>query len=182
MIVIAERLKRTVNLKSVLVTLLGSMVIAISAPFTIFLPFSMVPITLQMNVAFLVAYLLGPKRGVFAVGLFLMQGLMGLAVFAGGTFGVAGLIGPRGGYILGYFIASFVISSFNPKRLMDYFKMYSLATLTVYFFGFMWLSTFIGFYKAFLFGILPFVVGDFIKIICIAKLSSRALARIRDSS
>ncbi len=182
MLVIAKRLKKAINLKSVLVPLLGSMLIAISAPFTIFLPFTFVPIALQMNVAFLVAYILGPKRGVFAVGLFLMQGVMGLPVFAGGTFGIVGLIGPTGGYILGYFMAAFLISSFNPKSEIDYFKMYSLANLTVYFFGFMWLATFIGPFKAFTLGILPFVFGDFLKILCICKLSKPLLARIGDSS
>jgi biotin transport system substrate-specific component len=158
-------------IKTALEVVIASACIALSAPFTLFLPFSPVPVVLQMNVAFFLAYLLGPKKGIFAVGLFLMEGFFGLPVFAGGLFGIQSFIGHRGGYLFGYFIAAYIISNFNPKKSIDYFKMYLLANLAVYFFGFIWLATFIGFYQAFTLGIFPFMVGDFIKNICITKLT-----------
>jgi len=158
-------------LKDICLVSLGSMLIAVSAPFTIPLSFSVVPLALQMNVAFLVAYLLGPRRGPAAVMLFLLQGLAGLPVFAGGAFGIAAFVGPRGGYLVGYLIASIVMASFRPKSLMQVFRMFVAGNVVVYCLGFMWLSLFIGVFKAFTLGILPFIVGDFIKLLCISRLS-----------
>jgi len=66
------------------------------------LPFSPVPLVLQNFFALLAGMVLGPVRGGAAVGLYLLVGALGAPVFSGASGGVAHLLGPTGGYLLGY--------------------------------------------------------------------------------
>jgi len=79
----------------------GSVLIALSAQFTVRLPFSPVPITGQTFAVLLLAALLGPARGVLCVLTYLAEGLLGLPVFAGAGSGPAWLLGATGGYLVG---------------------------------------------------------------------------------
>lgn len=151
---------------------LGSVIIALSSPLSFVLPFSVIPITLQVHIALLVAFLLGRKTGALAVLLFLLQGIAGYPVFAAGAFGLANFLGPRGGYLIGYFIAALVMSNSKIKTQTQVFFKLGLGNLVVYLFGYIWLSLFIGGLDAFTLGIIPFVVGDFIKLMVITKLTS----------
>jgi len=65
-------------------------------------PFSLVPFTLQTFAVFLALALLGGRRGTVAILLYLCLGLVGLPVFSGFRGGVGALIGPTGGYLLGF--------------------------------------------------------------------------------
>lgn len=65
-------------------------------------PFSLVPFTLQTLAVFTALSLLGGKRGTCAIALYLCLGLIGLPVFAGFSGGVGALLGPTGGYLLGF--------------------------------------------------------------------------------
>ena len=66
------------------------------------LPISPVPITLQILGVMLAGLLLGPQLGTMAVCLYLIAGISGLPVFAGGAAGIGVLMGPSGGYLLGF--------------------------------------------------------------------------------
>jgi biotin transport system substrate-specific component len=149
----------------------GSMVIAISAPVSLSLGFTAVPITMQVHVALLVSYLLGGRKGPMAVLMFLSYGLMGYPVFASGFAGAAVFVGPTGGYLLGYFLAASMISLFIPSTRMKTFAMFTFANAVVYCFGVMWLSGFVGIYRSITLGVLPFLVGDFVKLLLITKLA-----------
>ena len=65
-------------------------------------PFSLVPFTLQTFAVFLALALLGGRRGTCAIGLYLCLGLIGLPVLSGFSGGVGALLGPTGGYLLGF--------------------------------------------------------------------------------
>ena len=152
----------------VLIAAFGSVLIAMAAPLSCALPFSVIPLTFQVHLALLVAFLLGKKRGVLAVALFLMQGAMGAPVFAGGACGIAHLLGPRGGYLFGYLMGALFIQRWSPITLKEIFFVFIGANLVVYFFGVLFLSTFMSPFKALECGVFPFIIGDFLKTIAIS--------------
>jgi len=86
----------------------ASAFIAVSAHLTVRLPFSPVPVTGQTFAVLLTGALLGRQRGAAAVLAYLAEGLAGLPVFAGGMSGLAYLLGPTGGYLLGFVAAAYL--------------------------------------------------------------------------
>ena len=133
------------------------------------LPFSPVPVSGQSLGIMLAGSILTTRQAAWSVLTFVLIGAVGVPVFSGLTGGLGILIGPRGGYYLGFFIGTFVISllcrqTSSPWRL-------ALANLIggiaiVYFFGVLWLSTVTGMSidKAFMAGALPFIPGDLFKV------------------
>ncbi len=85
----------------VLLVVLGSALVALSAQLSVALPpsISPVPVTGQTFAILLVGALYGSKRGVATVLAYLAEGLVGLPVFAGGSGGAHHLLGPTGGYV-----------------------------------------------------------------------------------
>jgi biotin transport system substrate-specific component len=79
------------------------------------LPIGAVPITLQPLFSFLAGYLLGPASGAAAVALYVAAGVLGLPVFAGGKAGLGVLLGPTGGYLVG-FVAGAAITGLAAPR------------------------------------------------------------------
>ena len=67
------------------------------------------PITLQTLAVMLAGLCLGAWRGAAAVTVYLLVGLAGLPVFAGGKAGIAALVGPTGGYLVSFVVAAFAI-------------------------------------------------------------------------
>jgi biotin transport system substrate-specific component len=160
-------------LKDIGVVLGASLVIALSGQLSIPLPFTPVPLVLQSHVILFFAAVLGSRRGFFAVLAFLMQGLMGLPVFASGSVGLLALLGPTGGYLLGYLIAAWTTGWMMENAKERTVKSTALAlisgNLAIYLFGLPWLSFFIGFKAALICGFLPFIAGDFLKIVLTMK-------------
>jgi biotin transport system substrate-specific component len=160
-------------IKEAAVILGASIIIALFAPISIPLPFSPIPIAVQAHVVLLLSCLLGSKRSVMSVLTYLFQGAIGLPVFAGGIGGIAVLAGPRGGYLLGYLVAAFV-TGFMIERTMNrtpskVFAAMGFGNLIVYLFGISWLSRYIGWGSAFVLGMLPFLIGDLLKLIAATK-------------
>ncbi|MDD4004345.1 MAG: biotin transporter BioY [Elusimicrobiaceae bacterium] len=93
----------------------ASLFIAVLAQAAVPLPFTPVPFTLQTLGLYLAAAVLGPKRGTMAVAAYLAEGAAGLPVFAAGGFGPACLVGPAGGYLLGFVPAAFIIGLTGAK-------------------------------------------------------------------
>ncbi len=86
-----------------------SLVIALCSQVAIPLPFTPVPVTLQTFAVLLTGCLLGSSRGALSVVLYVAEGSVGLPFFSGGTAGVAHLLGPTGGYLLGFVLCAFVV-------------------------------------------------------------------------
>ena len=81
------------------------------------LPFTPVPITGQTFAVLLVGAVLGSRRGAASLLLYLMQGLVGLPFFAGGTSGLAILLGPTGGYLVGFIVAAYLVGLLAARGL-----------------------------------------------------------------
>lgn len=160
-------------LPDALIVIGSSILIGLFAHISIPLPFTPVPISMQPHVVLFLAAFLGSKRGVLATISFVAQGAIGMPVFAGGKAGVLALSGPTGGYILGYIAAAFVVGylveNLKGKKLSSVFFSMAVGNLVIYLFGMAWLSTFVGINKAFVLGVLPFILGDLFKLVLTAK-------------
>ncbi len=154
--------------KEALVILGSSVIIALFAPISIPLPFTPVPIATQGHIVLLLAVLLGSKRAALAVMAFLFQGAIGLPVFAGGKAGLFPA-GPSSGYLLGYLVAAYVTGLLMERSAQRTpgraFLAMGVGNLAIYLFGLSWLSQFVGLSSAFTLGMLPFLLGDSLKLI-----------------
>lgn len=152
-----------------LAAIAGSILLAISAKISI--PFYPVPLTMQTFVVIGLGLALGPRLGVAAVALYLLQGAAGLPVFAGTPekgIGLAYMMGPTGGYLAGYLLAAFVAGHLA-ERGMDRsatraFVASLLAGAVLYVPGLLWLGALLGWDKPVLaWGLYPFILGDVTK-------------------
>jgi len=163
-IVVNEILVKTVGVLSfVILTTLGAYV-------WIPLPFTPVPITLQTFFVLLSGAVLGANLGALSQFGYLLFGGLGLPLFAGGTFGLSSLIGPTGGYLLGFVSASCLVGWLTGKgktRYINLFLIFVIASLVIYLLGASWLAIFLScsLRKAIFLGILPFIPGDILKIV-----------------
>jgi biotin transporter BioY len=133
-----------------------------------------VPVSSQTFGALLIGALLGSRRGLLAQLTYLGEGLAGLPVFAGGKFGAAHLLGPTGGYLIGFAVASFVVGLLAERGFDQHFKRAVLAMtlgdVAVFIVGIAWLSRFVpgaGLLEA---GLWPFLPGEIFKIFLAAAL------------
>ena len=162
------------ELKMTVYTSLFVALIAIGA--FIAIPIGPVPIVLQNMFVLLSAIILGPRWGLACIGIYLLIGLAGLPVFAGGTSGVGKLFGPTGGYLLGYLPAVFVTASISKalgKKISYDIIAMVIGSLIIYAAGVPWLKivTSMTYTKALAVGMYPFLIGDVLKIIAAAFIA-----------
>ncbi len=159
----------------------GSILLAFISQFSIPLPFTPVPVTLQTLGIFLIGGLLGPTKGFFCVLFYLLEGSLGLPVFAGGLAKPLWFISSTAGFLFAFLPAVFIIGKlleYRPRSNYIYiFSTLVLAQIVMYVFGMTWLALFIGLRKAFLLGVLPFLAGAFIKIALATFLLKGLLSR-----
>ncbi|MFD0915911.1 biotin transporter BioY [Pseudahrensia aquimaris] len=158
---------------------LGSLLLTIASKIQV--PFFPVPMTLQTLAVFAIGAAYGRNLAVATVLLYLAQGFAGLPVFAGAAAGPAYFIGGTGGYLAGFVVAAFIIGTAADKGWSkSAIKMGGVilaADVVIFMLGFAWLSTLIGAEKAFTFGVVPFVLGDLVKI-AIAALAVSAVWKV----
>ena len=158
--------KKTNDFVYVLLTsIIGSFLLAISSKVQI--PLTPVPVTLQTLVLLVMSMFLGWRGAVGATSLYLFQGAIGLPVFAhGGGFII--LFGPTGGYLFGFLIASLVVGYLAEKgwdkSVVLTFTSMTIGTLIIYLCGVIWLSYLKDLNTALVFGLLPFITPDILKI------------------
>lgn len=80
------------------------------------IPLQPVPITLQTLFTGLAGVLLGAYTGALSQIVYVLLGIIGLPVFAGGKAGIGTLLGPSGGYIIGFIVAAFVIGKITEVK------------------------------------------------------------------
>ncbi len=167
---------QTKIIKSLLVIFLGSVMLAISAKLKI--PFYPVPMTMQTFVVLFIGIGFGYKIGLASIGLYLIEGIIGLPVFSNSPergIGLAYFIGPTMGYLIGFlsacFLASFIKNDDN--HLIIFLKLV-LSVSTIYFFGILWLGTLIGWEKPIIeLGVMPFLLAEMFKITLLTILAKK---------
>lgn len=163
--------------KNIFIVLAASVLLGLSASISIPLPFTPVPISFTVHLVLLFSVLLG-KRGAYATFAYLAQGAMGLPVFSNGGCGIAYLLGPTGGYLIGFAVAAYVVALFS-ERLKErsptkVFGLMLLGNALIYVFGLPYLALIVGPANALNFGFYPFVATDILKLI-LAQRTLKAL-------
>ena len=164
----AHRLRLEKNIIfDVVIIILGSVFVALSSQLAFYLPFSPIPITGQTFAVLFIGAVLGSRRGGLSLALYVLEGLIGLPVFAGGTGGMAIIFGPTAGYLVGFIPAAILVGylsekGFSRNRISMFFTLL-LGLTVIYLFGVFRLLSFVEYEKVFIFGIAPFLVGDAIK-------------------
>ncbi len=150
----------------------ASIMIALLAQ--VMIPMYPVPFTGQTLGVLLTGALLGKKRASLSLLSYLLIGFLGMPVFVGGTFGLARLAGPTGGYLIGFVFAAVIVGHLTEKGWDRNFITSVLAmfigSVVIYSFGLLWLSNFTGWDKVLSAGLIPFIPGDIIKIIIAASI------------
>lgn len=146
----------------------GSLLIALSAQVAVPLPFSPVPVTGQTFGVLFVASILGRARGTAAALAYLAEGAAGLPVFAGLAAGPAILLGPTGGYLLGFVPAAWLCGALA-ERGWDRTPLRTTASMilgniAIFALGLPWLARFVGASNVWALGFWPFLPGDIVKI------------------
>lgn len=157
-------------LKQSLIMLLGVFVLAFASQLSI--PFSPVPLTFQSATVVLIGMTFGAKRGAGVVAAYLAAGVMGLPVFANMSAGVAVFAGPTAGYLAGFLPAAFVVGFLAERGLGKTVAGSILAAFIgaaiIFACGLTVLSTFAGWHNALVYGLLPFVFAEPIKLLAAA--------------
>lgn len=153
-------------LRALLLAILGSALLTISAKLEV--PFYPVPMTMQTLVVLLLGMGFGARLGAATVLLYLAQGAIGLPVFAGTPergIGIAYMMGPTGGYLVG-FVLSAAITGWLTEHRRDWPALVlavAAGTVVVFIPGVLWLAQLIGFEQSIAHGLLPFLWGAVLK-------------------
>ena len=152
----------------------GVLLVSLLAQLEVRLPFSPVPVTGQTLGVLLAGGVLGGPRAFRAMLLYLGAGLCGLPVFSGGASGPIWLLGPTGGYLVGFPVAAWTAGvlaqrgwSRTPWKALPAL---AAGNSALYLFGLPWLALFVGWDQAPALGLFPFLAGDAVKILLAAAL------------
>ena len=175
---LTKNISQTTIIKSLIAIILGSIALTISAKIKI--PFYPVPMTMQTFVVLFLGVSLGYKIGLASVGLYLLEGIMGLPVFSNSPEKGVGLIyftGPTMGYLIGFLVASYLASKINSKdNFLIILAKLIIATSTIYILGLLWLGTLIGWDKPiFDLGAKPFLLAEIFKILLLALITKKII-------
>jgi biotin transport system substrate-specific component len=172
-----ERIFVSEGVKQVALVVGGSLLVALCARFTIPLPFTPVPLTVQNFGVLLVGLLLGSRRGFAALALYLAEGAMGMPVFnPTGAGGIAQLLGPTGGFLLAYplvaWLAGFIME--HGRKSFARAAVAGLAGEIVLFAGGLsWLAVLThSVAQAFRWGLYWFVFAEVIKVMMAAGIAA----------
>ena len=157
-------------LRNVLLAIAGSLLLVVSAKIKI--PFYPVPLSMQTFVVLMIGMVYGWKLGGATILLYLAEGALGLPVFSGAPergIGIAYMMGPTGGYLVGFLFAAVLVGWLAErgwgKHAVSTFSAMVLGNLLIYSLGLLWLGTVIGWDKPVLaYGLTPFILGDLLKI------------------
>ncbi len=169
-------------LRDLTLILAGSLLVALFAQIEI--PLQPVPITGQTFAVLLVGAALGSRRGAAALTLYLAEGAFGLPFFSGGASGLSHLTGATAGYLIGFVMAAYVIGLLAERGLERSVRTslipFLAGTVVIYIFGVAWLAVVLGsLSKAVAAGLLPFLVGDAVKLAAAALALPAAWRLVR---
>ncbi len=165
-------------LKYILITFIGSILLTISAKVKI--PFYPVPMTMQTFVVLFLGVSFGYKIGLATVGLYLLEGIIGLPVFSNSPekgIGLVYFMGPTMGYLVGFLVATFLAGYLNFKTniIIIFFKLI-LSVSAIYILGILWLGNLIGWDKPVIqLGASPFLLAELFKILILTLLAKKII-------
>ena len=165
-------------LKIVSILILGSLLLTISAKIKI--PFYPVPMTMQTFVVIFLGLAFGSKLATATVGLYLIEGLIGLPVFSNSPEKGVGLVyftGPTMGYLIGFLFTAYFAGYLNFKTnfFVIFLKLVFVVSF-IYLFGLIWLGILIGWDKPILeLGAYPFLYAELFKILILTLIAKKII-------
>lgn len=172
--------KNTDNKKSNVsdVVIIGFFVAVIAVCSQLVIPFGQIPFTLQTVGVFLSASLLGARRATCSVFVYILLGAVGLPVFSAFSGGLGFLLGPTGGYIIGFLFTAFIVGFITEKLGKTAWSLAMsmvIGILLCYAFGTLWFCIIMK--KDILYGLLccvvPYIIPDIVKIIASIFMTQR---------
>ena len=168
-------------LKTFVVIFVGTILLTISAKLKI--PFYPVPMTMQTFVVLFLGLAFGYKIGLTTVGVYLLEGIIGIPVFSNSPEKGIGLVyftGPTMGYLMGFLFAVFFAGYLNLKsNIFIIFSKLVFSVSIIYLFGTLWLGTLIGWDKPILeLGVTPFLLAELFKI-CLLTILAKKVIKFR---
>lgn len=151
-------------------------------------PIGPIPVTLQTFAVSLIGVLLGWKRGLAAIGTYILMGLIGIPVFAGFNAGPAALFGPTGGYIFGFLFAVEIPALFKLVRVKNtwgrtflFYAAMVIGLAVCYTFGTVWFMFMYRCTFVYALGmcVVPYLLPDAVKLFLAALLAVRLEQFIR---
>ena len=177
---LVKKIESAKIIKKISIILFGTLLLTISAKIKV--PFYPVPMTMQTFVVVLIGITLGWKLGLATVFAYLFEGAIGLPVFAGTPekgIGISYMVGPTGGYLVGFLSSVFIAGFVNlNKNIIIKFFLISLSILAIYITGVPWLAYLAGWEVAYIWGIKNFILAEIFKI-SILTLSTEKLLKFR---
>lgn len=147
---------------------LSALFIALCAMIRIPLPFTPVPITLQTFAVMLIGGALGSRQGVWSVLCYLAMSVVGLPVLSGGQSNPFALMSPLAGYLVGFVVLAYASGWFVERKEKFgntvVFLGILIASFVQMFMGAFVLGFFVGHTNAIYMGVIPFLLGDFVKV------------------
>ena len=167
--------------KTFVVIFVGTMALTVSAKLKI--PFYPVPMTMQTFAVLFLGLAFGYKIGLATVGVYLLEGIIGIPVFSNSPEKGVGLVyftGPTMGYLIGFLSAVFFAGYLNFKNnIFIVFSKLVLSVSTIYLFGALWLGTLVGWDKPILeLGVIPFLLAELFKI-CLLTILAKKIIKFR---
>lgn len=166
--------ERGVGWRSLGLTIAGVAVLTVAAKVQI--PFWPVPMTLHILAVMAISAYAGPRLAVATMVGYLMAGAVGLPVFSGTPergIGLAYMMGPTGGYLIGFVVAAWLVARLaGGRKFAARFGAMLLGLAVIYALGALWLAKFVPAGQVFALGVTPFILGDLIKVALAAMLGS----------
>lgn len=172
------------NTKKIALVGLTTAVICVLGPVSFPLPISPVPVSLGVLGILLAVYLLGMKWGTVSCLIYLLIGLVGVPVFTGFSGGVGKVLGPTGGYLIGYIFLSLITGFFVgrwPARWPLHLVGMILGAVVMYLFGTLWLGYLMkcSFPEALWMGVIPYIPADLVKMAVTLSLGGLVRRQLR---
>lgn len=143
------------------------------------IPIGLVPISLQSLFSLLAGMILGGELGALSQLIYILLGIVGLPIFSGFRAGLGVLAGPTGGFLIGFIVSAYIVGKLIGKlaeaKIWSYFVIGLLGIIIIYIMGVtqLLLITGISLREALVIGVIPFLPGDFLKVIIAAFLAIR---------
>lgn len=159
------------------------------------IPTQPVPFTLQILFCMYAGILLGAKLGAGSQIVYVLLGLLGLPVFAGGAGGIGHIVSPTFGYLIGFIVCAYILGALS-QRMDDYkgvkniaklfgitviglAAVYAIGVTYMYFIFNNYLGNDITFTTALQWGFIPFIAQDLVKCVIVAVSGSKIIPAIK---
>ena len=173
--------KKKFSLTQLIFMALMAAVMCIAGPLAV--PIGPVPITLTNLVIYIAVGVLGTAQGTISYCLYLLLGMVGLPVFSGYAGGLGKLAGPTGGYLIGFIAMALIggiVMEVSHRKLIPTLIGWFIGTAVDYLFGTLWFMfvTKMNLSASLMMCVVPFIPGDFIKILLAFCLSKKIKIKI----